>query len=161
MRRVVGFVSFLAVMLLGMVSVGGLVPGAGAQDATPPTGGFEIAPGVTADILPASDDPPSLYRLFVAAGVTYEFSSDPSLAVVYVEAGTATLQVELPVTRFQTGATDAAGESFAAGTEFTVTSGDYFVLPPLATGSVRNDGNEPVEFSVAGIVPEGLATPAA
>ncbi len=159
MRRVVGLASILVVMLLTMVSAGRLALGAGAQDATPPMGGFEIAPGVTAELVPAAEDPPSLYRLHVAAGVIYEFSGNPSLAVAYVEAGMAVLHVDRPVTVFQAGAPNAEGETFSTGSEFTVTAGTYFVLPPFAAGVVRNRGDEPASFSVAGIVPEGMATP--
>lgn len=153
-------VSMVAVVLLVLVSVAGLAFNAGAQDATPPAG-FEIAPGVMAEVLPTSQDPPSLYRLHFAPGVTYEIMEDPSIGVSFVNTGTLTLRVDVPVTVAQSGATGAAGESFAAGTEFTVTAGDYFVLPPSATGQVRNDGDETVTVSVAGLVPEQIATPAA
>lgn len=161
MRRGRGFVSMFAVVLLGLVSAVGLAFSAGAQDATPPAGGFEIAPGVMAEILPTSQDPPLLYRLHFAPGVTYEMMEDPSIGVVYINAGTLVLRVDVPVTVAQSGATGTAGETFTAGTEFTVTAGDYFVLPPSATGEVRNDGDETATVSVAGLVPEHLATPAA
>jgi len=161
MRQSIGLVATIALVLFGMVSVGGLVLSAGAQDATPPISGFEIAPGVTGEILPTSEDPPSLYRLHFAPDVTFPFSDDPSLGVVYVEAGTLTLRSNLPVTVAQLGATDAEGENIAAETEFTVTAGDYFVLPPFVAGEVRNDGDETATVSIAGIVPEEMATPTA
>ena len=57
----------------------GPTAGTRAQDATPLAGGlpFEIAPGVTADLLPTSQDPPSLYRIRFAPGVTYEIEPVP------------------------------------------------------------------------------------
>lgn len=161
MRRTSSLVSMFAVVLLSIMSLGGLVFNAGAQDATPPPAGFEIAPGVMAEILPTSQDPPSLYRLHFAPEVNYEIMEDPSIGVAYINAGTLTLTVDVPVTVAQSGATGTAGETFDAGTEFTVTAGDYFVLPPSATGTVRNDGDETATASVAGLVPEQMATPAA
>ena len=50
-----------------------------AQESTPAaeTTGVEIAPGVTFDLMPASEDPPSLYRLRFAPGATLAFVDDP------------------------------------------------------------------------------------
>lgn len=138
-----------------------LIVPAAAQEATPPPAGFEIAPGVTAEILPTSEDPPSLYRLHFAPGVTYPFSDDPSVSVVYVESGAIALRLDAPVTVGQVGATDAPGENIAADTEFTVLAGDYFLLPPLVSGEVRNDGDEIATVAVAGFIPDAIATPAA
>ncbi len=161
MRRVMFPMSLVGVLLVSMVAVGGRVPGAVAQNGTPPPGGFEIAPGVTAEILPTSEDPPSLYRLHFAPDVTYPIGASPSLEVVYIESGALTLRVEAPVTVGQVGVTDAAGENVAAGTEFTVEPGNYFVLPPFVGGEVRNDGQETATVSVAGILPDAMATPTA
>lgn len=161
MTRVISLVSVVvALLLFVLVTVSGVVPSVGAQDATPPPGGFEIAPGVTAEILPTSEDPPSLYRLQFAPGVTYEIVASPSLEVAYLEAGTLTLSIDTPVTVGNLGATDAAGENIAADTEFTVSAGDYFALPPGAGGELRNDGAETAVVSVAGLVPDGMAMPA-
>lgn len=159
MPRAVGLVSVIALLVFAFVAGSGLVPGAGAQDATPPPGGFEIAPGVTAEILPTSEDPPSLYRLQFAPGVTYEIVPSPALEVAYLEAGALTLRLDAPVTVGSLGATDAAGENIAADTEFTFSEGDYFVLPPSVGGELRNDGSEPAVISVAGLVPEGMMMP--
>ncbi len=160
MQHVLSRVStMVAVVLMSLVFVAVPRLSAGAQEATPASGGFEIAPGVTAELLPVPDDPPALYRLHFAAGVVYAFSAAPSLDVVYVEAGTLTLQLDVPVTVARLGETGAAGESIIADTEFTVTAGDYFVLPPFATGEVRNTGDETATVSVAGLMPGEIATP--
>jgi hypothetical protein len=121
---------------------------------------FEIAPGVTAEAIAFApgQEAPALYRLHFAPDVTYAFVEDPSLGLAYVESGTLTLRVDMPVMVGQVGASDTAGEQVAADTEFTVTAGDYFVLPPFATGDVRNDGPEAATVSVAGIVPMGSGT---
>ncbi len=161
MRRVMFPVSVVAVLLFIMVAVGGQGPGAVAQDGTPPPGGFEIAPGVTAEILPTSEDPPSLYRLHFAPDVTYPIGASPSLEIVYIESGALTFRVEAPVTVGQVGVTGAPGENVDTGTEFTVVAGDYFVLPPFVGGEVRNDGQETATVSVAGILPDAMATPTA
>ncbi len=161
MRRFVGFAAVAVTLLFGLIAVTGLVSGAGAQDATPPPGGFEIAPGVTAELLPAAQEPPSLYRLTFAPDVTYPFEGDPSIALAYIESGTLTVRVDAPVTIARADAAATPGEMVAAGTDFTVTAGEYFVLPPMATGVIRNDGPESAAFSVAGIILEAMATPTA
>ena len=145
-------------MIVAATLLFGLASPAAAQEATPPVDGIELAPGVTAEILPTSPDPPSLYRVHFAPDATYSFTPNSSLDIVYVETGTLIFQLDLPVTVAQIGATDAEGENIAADTEFTVTAGDYFVLPPFIAGEVRNDGDEIVTVSVAGMVPEEKAT---
>lgn len=134
---------------------------AAAQEATLPIDGIELAPGVKAEILPTSTDRPTLYRVHFAPGATYSFYPNSSLDIVYVESGELTFQLDLPVTVAQIGATDAEGEVISAGTEFTVTAGDYFVLPPFVAGDVRNGGQQGASVTLAAIVPEGMATPAA
>lgn len=160
MTRVFSVLSLVALLLVGIVTVSGLAPGAGAQDATPPPGGFEIAPGVTAEILPTLQDPPSLYRIQFAPGVTYEVAASSSLEVIYFESGSLTLRLDAPVTVGNLNAIDAVGENYAADTEFTVTAGDYFALPPGVGGELRNEGDEPAVVSAAGLVPEGVGMPA-
>ncbi len=49
-----------------------------AQESTPAAAtGVEISPGVTFELMPASEDPPSLYRLRFAPGATLAFVDDP------------------------------------------------------------------------------------
>ena len=163
MRRTLVLLSVAAIALLGLVAAARVGPLAGAQEGTPPVGGFEIAPGVTAEALAFApgQESPSLYRLTFAPGVTYAFAPAPEIALVYGEAGVLTVALEAPVTVARAGATDAAGEAVAAGSEFTLAVGDYTVFPPLVGGEARNDGVEPATVLVAAIVPAGMATPTA
>lgn len=132
--------------LLGPVSTG-------AQESTPVVGttGVEIAPGVTFDLLPASEDPPSLYRLRLAPGATLPFAGDPAISLVYVESGSLSLQLAAPVSDARTDTADEEEED--AETAATVVQGDYFVLPPLVAGEIRNEGEEPVSMVIAAITP--------
>ena len=155
--------SVVAVVLLGPVAAGWIGPATVAQQGTPPPGGFEIAPGVTAEGLAfaAGQEAPSLYRLTFAPGVTYAVAPAPEISLVYGEAGVLTATLDAPITIARAGATDAPGEAVAAGTEFTLAAGDYAAFPPLVGGEVRNEGREAASVLVAAIVPPGVATPAA
>ena len=162
MRRTPVLLSVAAVALLGLAGAR-VGPVGGAQEATPPAGGFEIAPGVTAEGLAfaAGQEAPSLYRLTFAPGVTYSFVPAPEIALVYGEVGSLTVTLDAPVTVTRAGATDTPGETVAAGTEFALGAGDYVVFPLLVGGEVRNDGQEAASVVVAAIVPSGMATPTA
>ena len=163
MRRTRVLLPVSAVVLLFLVAAARVGPVAGAQEATPPAGGFEIAPGVTAEALAFApgQEVPSLYRLTFAPGVTYRVEPAPSISLVYGDAGELTATLDAPITIIRAGATDAPGESVAAGTEFTLAAGDYALFPPLIGGEVRNDSREAATVTVADIVPEGMATPTA
>ena len=41
----------------------------------------------------------------------------------------------------------------AADTALELSQGDYFVLPPLVAGEIRNEGQEPVSIVIAAITP--------
>jgi hypothetical protein len=157
-RRFGLVLSLIALVLAGLVALGATA-GTRAQDATPLAGGlpFEIAPGVTTDLLPTSQDSPSLYRIRFAPGVTYEVEPTPAIDLVYGEAGTLTLRLDAPVTVVRAGETDAPGEPIAADTEFTLNAGDYSVFPPNVSGEARNDGQDPAQVAVAELIPEQLA----
>ena len=168
MRRTLGFLFAIAVMVLGLIASVGLISGAGAQDASPPAGGpppgvFEIAPGVTADaaVFAEGRQDPSLYRLTFAPSVTYTIAQSPALELAYVESGALAMTLSVPVTIGQVGSPEAAGESVEANTEFKLEAGQYIVLPPGTTGEVRNDGDEPGVVSIANILPAPVGTPAA
>jgi hypothetical protein len=158
MRRFVLLLSVSAIVLLGLIALGSAST-TRAQDATPLAGGlpFEIAPGVTADILPPLEDPPSLYRVRFAPGVTYKLESSPAISLVYVEAGTLVQHLDGPVTVVRAGATDAPGEPMAADAEVTLSAGDYTTVPPEVGGEIRNEGQDPAQVAVAELVPEHLA----
>ena len=164
--RLIGLVlSVVTLVLLSPIAAGPTAT-TRAQDGTPVVAeeveevveefGFEIAPGVTAGILPVSEDPPSLYWVRFAPGVTFTLEEDPAIALVYGQTGSLVLRLDVPVTVARAGATDAAGETIPAETEFTLSEGDYTVLPPNASGEARNDGAEPAQVAVAGLVPEQL-----
>jgi quercetin dioxygenase-like cupin family protein len=157
MKRSVGLIVICLFLMLGIPVV--------AQDATPaaPPESFEIAPGVTAGSVVFVDEQenPSLYRLSFEPGVSYPVEPGPNLELVFMEAGSLTMQLDAPVTLGQLGDTSSAGESIAADTDFTLTAGQYFVLQPGVSGEVRNDGQETATVSIAGIGVQGMATPAA
>ncbi len=165
MRRFAQILSVVALVLLGAIGPG-LTATTQAQDSTPVVPeeveevveefGFEIAPGVTAGILPVSEDPPSLYWMRFAPGVSYTLEEDPAITLVYGQTGSLVLRLGVPITFTRAGAMDAPGESIPADTEFTLSEGDYTVLPPNASGEARNDGAEPAQVAVAGLIPEQL-----
>ena len=134
-----------------------------AQESTPAaeTTGVEVAPGVTFDLLPASEDPPSLYRLHFAPGASLAFVDDPAISLVYVESGALSLQLDAAVSDARPEASSGDEE---ADTALTLAQGDYFVLPPLVAGEIRNEGQEPMSIVIAAITPRvipvtSIATP--
>jgi hypothetical protein len=167
MRRTIGLFCVVVVMLFGLIAGGGVLTGAGAQDASPPAGpppgGFEIAPGVMAEAIAFAEgrEDPSVYRLTFDAGVTYMIQESPALEVAYVESGSLTLTLSVPVTIGQVAAPDMEGETVATNTEVVVEAGEYLVLPPMTTGEVRNDGTEPASVSIANVIPAPIASPEA
>jgi hypothetical protein len=122
-----------------------------AQRSTPAATGVEISPGVTFELMRASEDPPSLYRLRFAPGATLSFVDDPAISLVYVESGALSLQMNAAVSDARP---DASSEDEKdADTALTLGRGDYFVLPPLVAGEMRNEGQEPVSIVIAAISP--------
>jgi hypothetical protein len=133
-----------------------------AQDATPPAIDevAEVAPGVTFTLLPASEDPPSLYRLEFAPGGALYFAGDPAISLVFVESGLLALNMNAAVSDAR--AATPAGDAMA----LLMDQGDYFVLPPMMAGELRNNGDEPASILIAAITPgqfplPGAATPPA
>jgi hypothetical protein len=133
--------------MLGSVSTG-------AQESTPTAEaiGVEIGPGVTFDLMPASEDPPSLYRLRFAPGATLSFVDDPAISLVYVESGTLSLELNAAISDARPEASSA--EETDAGSALQLSEGDYLVLPPLVAGEIRNEGQEPAAIVIAAITPE-------
>ena len=153
---IAGILTFTCAML-GPVSTG-------AQESTPTaeTTGVEIAPGVTFDLLPSSEDPPSLYRLRFAPGTSLAFVDDPAISLVYVESGGLSLELDAAVSDARPEAASEDEEDAASALELS--QGDYFVLPPLVAGEIRNEGEEPAAIVIAaitpGLLPEiGVGTP--
>ena len=148
-RLIVGLVACLMTFTWGMhgpISTD-------AQEATPraETTGVEVAPGVTFDLVPVSEDPPYLYRLRFAPGATLSFADDPAISLVYVESGSLSLQLDAAVSDARTD--PEAEEEEDAGTAVTLSEGDYFVLPPLVAGEIRSDGQQPMSIVIAAITP--------
>ena len=148
--------SVIVVLVAGLMTLtcGMLGPvSTGAQESTPPaaTIGVEIAPGVMFDLAPSSEDPPSLYRLRFAPGATLTFAGDPAISLVYVEFGALSLAMDATVRDTRPDA--ASGDEEDADTAVTLGQGDYLVLPPLAVGEIRNEGQEPVSIVIAAITP--------
>jgi hypothetical protein len=145
----------IAVLISGLLTFtcGTFGPDAArAQQGTPTAGatGEEISPGVTFELLPSSEDPPTLYRLRLAPGVTLPFVDDPSISLVYVESGALSLQLDAAVSDARP---DGTSEDEEADTALQLSQGDYFVLPPLVGGEIRNEGQEPVSIVIAAITP--------
>jgi hypothetical protein len=141
---IAGILTFTCGML-GPVSTG-------AQESTPAaeTTGVEIAPGVTFDLLPSSEDPPSLYRLRFAPGASLAFVDDPAISLVYVESGALSLALNAAVSDARP---EASNGDEAADSALELSQGDYFVLPPLVAGEIRNEGQEPAAIVIAAITP--------
>jgi hypothetical protein len=142
---VAGLVAFTCGML-GPISTG-------AQESTPAaeTSGVQIAPGVTFDLVPASEDPPTLYRLRFAPGATLPFVGDPAISLVYVESGALSLQMDAAISDARSEADGDDAED--ADTALMLSEGDYLVLPPLVAGEIRNEGQDPVSIVIAAITP--------
>ena len=87
---------------------------------------------------------------------------DPAISLVYVESGALSLQLRAAVSDARPDA--SSGDEEDADTTLTLDQGDYFVLPPLVAGEIRNEGQEPVSLVIAAITPgpvpvRAVATP--
>lgn len=175
MRRTSVLVTLPAVVLVGLFAAGAL-----AQEGTPvaeeamPEGlSFEGLGFGIAEDLPATPAEVALFRIGIEPGAGFPLDpEDPSVALVYVEAGEVTLDVDAPITVLRAPGPGTPfpeeQEEFAAGTEFTLATGDSALFPPRVTGEARNQGAEPVAVLVANLAPleEGvgdgeMATPVA
>jgi hypothetical protein len=145
----------MAILLVGFIALGGSTGRAYAQDATPAAGGFEIAPGVTAEAIAfvPGEEAPTLYRLTLDAGVTYTFEPSVEISLVYGEIGSLVAALNAPVTVFHAIDVGQPGEAVPAGGEVRIDPGDYVVFPPLVEGAVTNAGKEAASVLVAAIVP--------
>ena len=168
----------LSMVLLSIVIlVGSLVLGGGrlvaAQDASPaaeePEGvTFEFLGGGETEVLPSAPAEVYLARVTLAPGASFPSEADdPALALVVIEAGTVTFNIEAPVTVLHPVGNEEPTaedfETFPAGQDFTMDVGDSALFPPNVAGEIRNDGTEDAMALVAIIEPshEGGATPVA
>ena len=137
-----------------------------AQEATPAPAGeaFPLPPGVTSQplgsdtvaTLPATPARIEMLRVTFAPGSALRLPAEsPSLALVYVEAGTLTARIEAPVAITRAASPGAAPdrEEIPAGTEFSAGPGDSFIGPAHTPVEVRNDGQEPLTLLMAVVQP--------
>ena len=182
MRRVSLLVSLVAVGLLAHVVVTRPTARALAQEATPAVEelaleGVSFEPlAVTSGLTLPSPGDLVLVRIGLDPGAVLPSDpADPSLAMVLIETGELTVQLDAPVTVTRAGsfgpalATAEAGGEFvapeatvAAGEEVTLQAGDVAYLPANVSGEVRNDGTERVVGLAFIVAPpdQGDAVPA-
>ena len=172
----------LSVVLLSIIIlVGSLVFGGGrlvaAHDATPAAGDeeappegvtFEFLGGAETDVLPSSPAGIALVRITLAPGASFPAEpDDPAIALVVIEAGAITFNIEAPVTVLHPAGNEEPTaedfEAFPAGQDFTMNVGDSTLFPASTAGEVRNDGTEDAVLLAALIEPNGEegATPVA
>jgi hypothetical protein len=173
MSRLVSLVS--AVVLIGLMILGGSRTPVSAQDASPETSetgvvegiSFELTSFGSVDTLPPSPAMVDLYRVTIEPGASAFFpETDPGLGLHVVESGTLTIgrfTAEVVVTRAASIGTPGAQaqEIVPIGTDAALGPGDTFVFPPFVAGEWRNDSSEPVVLTVILIYPAGevAATP--
>ena len=75
----------------------------------------------------------------------------PAISLVYVESGALSLDLDAAVSDARPEA--ASGDEEDAGSALELSQGDYFVLPPLVAGEIRNEGEEPAAIVIAAITP--------
>ena len=162
-RRSVMFPLMLA-LLLGLLATG-LAPAVHAQDgATPAAEEFPLPEGVSAEFLAfgtATDVPGvgelALFRLTFEPGAALPLDpNDPSTALVVVEQGELTIELDAAVTVVRApeeGQFPTDFEEVEAGEGFTLAEGDSAVVPGNVRGEVRNDDDEEGVLLVAVVDP--------
>jgi hypothetical protein len=160
--RSLSWVLSLIIVVLGLSAAS--MPGARAQDSTPPAGpppeeaGVTYTPiGFAADVsLPSSADLIAV-RLSIDPGAVSSLGGDdPTSGFLLVESGTFTAQVDAAWTSSRGAALQQAltppsasgeesevTESIAANQETTLSAGDVAFIPSTVTGELRNAGQEP------------------
>lgn len=172
-RRVAARIAAVTLMLSAALVTPGLGQEPTAPPASPrdPSAGdaapmiIDVAPGVTAEALAfaAGSTTPVLYRLRIAAGTSYSFASDPSIALAVVESGPVTITSDASLTVVDPGAGDAPAPP--AGSPIEVATGARIVLPEGASGELTAGGTD-VSLVVASVPtamlrPDGSPDPAA
>jgi hypothetical protein len=162
--RSLSWVLSLIIVVLGLSAAS--MPGARAQDSTPPApagpppeeAGVTYTPiGFAADVsLPSSADLIAV-RLSIDPGAVSSLGGDdPTSGFLLVESGTFTAQVDAAWTISRGAALQQAltppsasgeesevTESIAANQETTLSAGDVAFIPSTVTGELRNVGQEP------------------
>jgi anaerobic selenocysteine-containing dehydrogenase len=108
--------------------------------------------------LPEAPAELQLFRIYLEPGAALPLDpADPSTGLGYIEAGSVTVNVSVPITVMR-----AAGagtpfpmetEEIAVDTDFTMSVGDSAVIPGGTEGEIRNDGSEQVSILVANVAP--------
>jgi hypothetical protein len=162
--RAIGILTALCALLL--TAVGLQLPTWGlTQEITPVAQpSIEALAFASAGKLPPSPGAVGLLRLTFPAGTVLPLEpGDPSLALVYVEAGTLSVRIEAPVTVSRApkaGTAEPTQEEIPAGTGFVAGPGDSFISPAVIAGEARNDGPEPVVVLAAVVEPDVETTAA-
>jgi quercetin dioxygenase-like cupin family protein len=163
MRRLGGLLLCIGVLVLGIMPLVATSP-AVAQDATP-SADMETEEGVTFTPLGFADGValPSTasliaLRVSIEPGAVSVFDeTDPSSALLVVESGTFTAQIEADWSLTRGDAEFGESEAVAVGEEATLSAGDVAYIPGSVAGEIRNDGQEPAIGMVTLIVPGSLA----
>lgn len=165
MRKLASLLSVVMLMVVSMATSLSAQESGTPEAPMGPPDSFEIAPGVVADRIVFAEgmEEPVSYHLTFQDGVVYEIGATPSLEIGYMESGSLVMVVDAPVTVKHVDDTEGAGETHSAGTEFTISAGEFMVLQPGVGGEIRNESGAPAILSVAGLTPAGgsIATPEA
>lgn len=175
MRRLSAVTTTL-LLLFAIVVTPIVIPETVAQDATPRAtpeeAGLPLPEGITLEVMSygyVEGFPGAgffeMVRVTMDPGVTFGAPNDPAVNLIYIESGEVTFRIDSgPVFVVRDAAEMGFGAPFEevpAGTEFTLGQGEGFVIAPFTTGEARNDGLEPVVWTLAAMYPPQGATPEA
>ena len=134
-----------------------------AEEGMPEGVAFEILAQRLVEEFPTGPAEIGFARLTFAPGTRLNLDPEPSLVLVAVESGTFTVTITtaVEVAGVVMEGTPVATRVTTAGVAFPVEPGESVLVPPLATGDVRNDGPEPVVALAVFIGPPtaAMATP--
>lgn len=146
-------------IFLMLAAVAATIPGPAAsmsaQEATPCPLWPQSEPGIVTWEVGQFMQWPSTTLVQFAPGVSQPANDGTSgaqlITAIYVQSGVLTVVAETPMA-VNRGGSAGVPETMAAGTEFTVEEGDFFVTGP-AQPAIRNDGTEPATYQSAVIYP--------
>jgi hypothetical protein len=152
MSRMTISITTLLVVLLALVSfLRATSLNAVAEEGTPtvteePAGGLRFEPLAfgMAEALPIAPAKFSLLRATMDPGVILPIEAeDPSVSLIYIEAGALTFKVAAPIVVMRGAAGNANGgldpEEVGPGVDVVVEAGDSVLLPENVSGEIRND----------------------
>lgn len=155
-------------LLLSALIVGGLATAVSAQDEMPEGVSLEVfANGIAAEV-PQEADQILLVELTMQAGSTLPLEPDThTVSLVALRKGELSGKLETPIEIGRADAAPGQTEEAAAGTEFTLASGDSALIPAEAIGEMTS-GETPLsalllvaapgapDNGAAGVAPEGV-----